>query len=148
MVCAGDAASVISVASLWFRVARFLSSSFGVVLILFPVHLYANSKTDLAPMTRRFFGSVCYREDVSFTPRSCTRAYFRCPYTFRAFEQMAAMVQWHRETVGMAALYEIPHQMTQTPQNDPAKSPFLVSALKLCLACVRVHSLICLFFRW
>ncbi|CAM9952259.1 unnamed protein product [Scytosiphon promiscuus] len=39
--------------------------------------------------------------------------------------QMAAMVQWHRETVGMAALYEIPHQMTQTPQNDPAKSPFL-----------------------
>ncbi|CAM9642368.1 unnamed protein product, partial [Hapterophycus canaliculatus] len=39
-------------------------------------------------------------------------------------QQMAAMVQWHRETVGMAALYEIPHQMTQTPQNDPAKSPF------------------------
>ncbi|CAM9856230.1 unnamed protein product, partial [Ectocarpus sp. 13 AM-2016] len=38
--------------------------------------------------------------------------------------QMAAIVQWHKETVGMAALYEIPHQMTQTPLNDPAKSPF------------------------
>lgn len=40
--------------------------------------------------------------------------------------QMAAVVQWHRETIGMAALYEIPHQMTNTPRNDPAKSPFLV----------------------
>ncbi|CAN0394088.1 unnamed protein product, partial [Ectocarpus sp. 12 AP-2014] len=36
----------------------------------------------------------------------------------------ASIVQWHKETVGMAALYEIPHQMTQTPLNDPAKSPF------------------------
>ncbi|CAM9431800.1 unnamed protein product [Ectocarpus fasciculatus] len=43
--------------------------------------------------------------------------------------QMAAIVQWHKETVGMAALYEIPHQMTQTPLNDPAKSPFRVSGV-------------------
>ncbi|CBJ48587.1 dicer-like 3 [Ectocarpus siliculosus] len=43
--------------------------------------------------------------------------------------QMAAIVQWHKETVGMAALYEIPHQMMQTPLNDPAKSPFRVSVL-------------------
>lgn len=41
--------------------------------------------------------------------------------------QMAAVVQWHRETVGMASLYEIPHQMTQTPKNDPANTPFRVS---------------------
>ena len=39
---------------------------------------------------------------------------------------MAALVQWHRETIGMAALYEIPPQMTRSPRNDPAKSPFRV----------------------
>lgn len=40
--------------------------------------------------------------------------------------KMAAMVQWHRETLGMAALYHIPHAMSATPLNDPAKSLFQV----------------------
>lgn len=39
---------------------------------------------------------------------------------------MAAIVQWHRETLGMTSLYHIPHQMTATPLNDPAKSVFQV----------------------
>ena len=40
---------------------------------------------------------------------------------------MVALVKWHTETIGMAALYEIPPQLTRSPQNDPAKSPFQVT---------------------
>ena len=40
--------------------------------------------------------------------------------------QMVALVKWHTETLGMAALYKIPPQLTRTPQNDPTKSPFQV----------------------
>lgn len=42
-------------------------------------------------------------------------------------KQVAAVVKWHRETLGMVALYHMPPQMTSTPVNDPAKSPFQAS---------------------
>ncbi|CAM9116144.1 unnamed protein product [Choristocarpus tenellus] len=38
--------------------------------------------------------------------------------------EMAALVQWHCDTIGMASVSIIPPQMSASPWNDPTKNPF------------------------
>ncbi|CAN0042927.1 unnamed protein product, partial [Discosporangium mesarthrocarpum] len=38
--------------------------------------------------------------------------------------QLSALIQWHRDTVGMVAVSIIPPQMSSSPRNNPDKDPF------------------------